>query len=29
LAHTLGQLQPFIAAFPHERMGQLAFFGPT
>jgi hypothetical protein len=25
----LAQLQPFIAVFPHECMGQLASFGPT
>jgi hypothetical protein len=25
----LGQLQPFIAVFPHKCMGQLASFGPT
>jgi hypothetical protein len=25
----LGQLQPFMAVFPQECMGQLAFFGPT
>ena len=29
LAQKLGQLQPFIAAFPQECMGQLASFGPT
>ena len=29
LAQRLGQLQPFIAAFPQEYMGQLASFGPT
>ena len=33
LAQKLGQLQPFIAAFPQECMGQLAYytflFGPT
>jgi hypothetical protein len=29
LAQKLGQLQPFIAVFPHECMGQLASFGPT
>ena len=29
LAQQLGQLQPFIAAFPQECMGQLACFGPT
>jgi hypothetical protein len=26
---TLGQLQPFIAAFPQEYTGQLASSGPT
>jgi hypothetical protein len=25
----LGQLQPFIAVFPQESVGQLASFGPT
>jgi hypothetical protein len=25
----LGQLQPFLAVFPQECMGQLASFGPT
>jgi hypothetical protein len=25
----LGQLQPFIAVFPQECIGQLAYFGPT
>jgi hypothetical protein len=29
LAHKLGQLQPFIAVFPQECLGQLASFGPT
>jgi hypothetical protein len=29
LAQNLGQLQPFIAAFLPECMGQLASFGPT
>ena len=29
LAQKLGQLQLFIAVFPQESMGQLAFFGPT
>ena len=29
LTQTLGQLQPFIAAFPQECMGHLASFGPT
>ena len=29
LAQKLGQLQPFIAAFPQECMGQLASFVPT
>jgi hypothetical protein len=29
LAQNLGQLQPFIAVFPQECMGQLASFGPT
>ena len=29
LAQKLGQLQPYIAVFPHECMGQLAVFGPT
>jgi hypothetical protein len=29
LAQKLGQLQPFIAVFPPECMGQLAYFGPT
>ena len=29
LAQNLGQLQPFIAVFPQECMGQLAYFGPT
>ena len=29
LAQNLGQLQPFLAAFPQECMGQLASFGPT
>jgi hypothetical protein len=29
LAQKLGQLQPFIAVFLHEYMGQLASFGPT
>ena len=29
LAQKLGQLQPFIAVFPQECMGQLASFGPT
>jgi hypothetical protein len=29
LAQKLGQLQPFIAVFPQECMGQLAYFGPT
>ena len=29
LAQKLGQLQPFLAVFPHESMGQLASFGPT
>jgi hypothetical protein len=29
LAQKLGQLQPFISAFPQECVGQLASFGPT
>jgi hypothetical protein len=29
LAQKLGQLQPFIAVFPQECMGQLASFGPA
>ena len=29
LAHKLGQLQHFMAAFPQKCMGQLAYFGPT
>ena len=29
LAQMLGQLQPFIAVFPQECIGQLAAFGPT
>jgi hypothetical protein len=29
LARKLGQLQPFIAVFPQECIGQLAYFGPT
>jgi hypothetical protein len=29
LAQKLAQLQPFIAAFPQDCMGQLASFGPT
>ena len=29
LAQKLGQLQPSIAVFPPENMGQLAYFGPT
>ena len=29
LAQKLGQLQPFTAVFPQERVGQLASFGPT
>ena len=29
LAQKLGQLQPFLAVFPPECMGQLALFGPT
>ena len=29
LAQKLGQLQPFIAVFPPECTGQLAYFGPT
>jgi hypothetical protein len=29
LAQKLGQLQPFIAVFLQECMGQLAYFGPT
>ena len=29
LAQKLGQLEPFIAVFPQECMGQLAYFGPT
>ena len=29
LAQKLGQLQPLIAVFPQECMGQLAYFGPT
>ena len=29
LAQELGRLQPFIAVFPQECMGQLASFGPT
>ena len=29
LAQKLGQLQPLIAVFPRECMGQLAYFGPT
>jgi hypothetical protein len=28
-AQKLGHLQPFIAGFSHECMGQLAYFGPT
>jgi hypothetical protein len=28
-AQELGKLQPFVAAFPRECMGQLASFGPT
>ena len=27
LAQKLGQLEPFIAVFPQECMGQLAYFG--
>jgi hypothetical protein len=29
LAQELGHLQPFIAVFPRECVGQLASFGPT
>jgi hypothetical protein len=29
LARKLGQLQPFVAVFPQECVGQLASFGPT
>jgi hypothetical protein len=29
LAQRLGQLQPFLAVFPQEYVGQLASFGPT
>ena len=29
LAQKLGQLQPFLAVFPQEWIGQLASFGPT
>jgi hypothetical protein len=29
LAQKLGELQPFIAVFPQECMGQLAFFAPA
>jgi hypothetical protein len=29
LAQKLGQHQPFVAVFPQEYMGQLAYFGPT
>jgi hypothetical protein len=29
LAQKLGQLQPFIAVFPQECMGQLEYSGPT
>ena len=29
LAQKLGQLQPFLAVFPRECVGQLASFGPT
>jgi hypothetical protein len=29
LAQKLGQLQPFIAVYPQESMGQLASFGPS
>ena len=29
LAQKLGQLQPFVAAFPQECMGQPGSFGPT
>jgi hypothetical protein len=29
LAQKLGQLQPFIAAFPQECTGRLVSFGPT
>jgi hypothetical protein len=29
LAQKLGQLHPFIAVFPQECMGKLAYFGPT
>jgi hypothetical protein len=29
LTQKLGQLQPFVAVFPQECMGQLAYFGPT
>ena len=29
LVQKLGQLQPLIAVFPQECMGQLAYFGPT
>jgi hypothetical protein len=29
LAQKLGQLQPFLAVFPQECMGQPASFGPT
>jgi hypothetical protein len=28
-SQKLGQLQPFIAVFPQESVGQLASFGPT
>ena len=28
-AHTLDQLQLFVAVFPQERTGQLASFGPS
>ena len=29
LAQKLGQLQSFLAVFPQECIGQLAYFGPT
>jgi hypothetical protein len=29
LAQKLAQPRPFIAVFPHECVGQLAYFGPT
>jgi hypothetical protein len=29
LAQKSGQLQPFLAVFPRDCMGQLASFGPT